>query len=904
MNWKFTNQSPLHIILSAIIFFLLVNVCSAQWIVQPSGTNVNFYDLFYTDLNTGFVVGAGGKIYKTTNDGLNWVNIPIVQTSSLWAINFPNNLTGYATGEGGTIIKTTNSGQNWVAQTPSIVENFWGIFFSNVSTGYISGGAGTIMRTTNGGTNWFTLTSGTTVSLNDITFANPDTGICIGHLGTILKTSNSGINWIPVSSGVTSHLFGVWFKNSSISFAVGDNGVILKTTNSGQNWVIKTSGTTSRLYDIYLINALTGIAVGSGNTIRRTTNGGENWLSQQVSIPNQELFGISLQTADTAVISASNGYILHTTNGGFTPPAIPNLTAPPNGAINVSITPLLDWDSASLAANYNIQIANDSSFTNIVIDSNGVVLTHLQVPPGTLFNNFLYYWRVRGFNLGGYGQWSQTWHFTTIVAIPNAPVLLLPPDNSANVPLNPSFDWDSTSPVSYYRLQLSGDSVFNTIDVDITGITSSQLALTTDTLLNNSRYYWRVNATNFAGTGNWSNFFRFTTEISIPAPPQLFLPPDGAVNVSLTPLLLWREDISATGYEVQIAKNSNFSILTIDTIGLANNFYTVPNDTLQNFTLYYWRVRTTNSLGTGNWSVVWHFTTILSIPAAPVLLSPLNNSTNVPLIPLLDWDDNAYSTYRVQLSADSTFATTLINIGPLSASQYQIQGGTLNNNTTYYWRVNATNTSGTGPWSAVWHFTTIVSAPVAPPILLSPPNGSTGISGTPFLNWNDVFGATYYRIQISTDSLFAATNFDSTLNFSQINIPQGILVSNATYYWRVRAGNIGGISPWSNIWHFTTGVIGLNIISWAVPKEFKLYHNFPNPFNPITKMKFDIPKSTYAKLVIYDLLGREVALLFDTYVLPGTYEVQWNASSHASGIYLYRLVTDDRSDIKKMVLVK
>jgi hypothetical protein len=302
--------------------------------------------------------------------------------------------------------------------------------------------------------------------------------------------------------------------------------------------------------------------------------------------------------------------------------------------------------------------------------------------------------------------------------------------------------------------------------------------------------------------------------------------------------------------------------------------------------------------------VVWHFTTILSIPAAPVLLSPLNNSTNVPLIPLLDWDDNAYSTYRVQLSADSTFATTLINIGPLSASQYQIQGGTLNNNTTYYWRVNATNTSGTGPWSAVWHFTTIVSAPVAPPILLSPPNGSTGISGTPFLNWNDVFGATYYRIQISTDSLFAATNFDSTLNFSQINIPQGILVSNATYYWRVRAGNIGGISPWSNIWHFTTGVIGLNIISWAVPKEFKLYHNFPNPFNPITKMKFDIPKSTYAKLVIYDLLGREVALLFDTYVLPGTYEVQWNASSHASGIYLYRLVTDDRSDIKKMVLVK
>ncbi len=901
---KFIYQIRMHIILSAAIFFLLVNICNAQWIVQPSGATSNFYDLFYPGFNTGFVVGAGGKIYKTTNDGLNWVNIPIVQTSSLWAVYFLNNFRGYVTGEGGTIIKTTNGGQNWTVQTPSIVQNFWGMCFSNINTGYISGGGGTIIKTTNGGTNWFTLTSSTTVSLNDIVFANSDTGICIGHLGTILKTSNGGINWLSASSGVTSNLYGACLINANTGFAVGDNGRILKTTNGGENWIAKTSGSSTRFYDIYFVNTLTGITVGLGSVIRRTNDGGETWISQQVSISNLELFGISLQNADTGVIAAGNGYIFHTTNGGYTPPAIPNLTAPPNGAINVSITPLLDWDSASLAASYNIQIANDSSFTNIVIDSNGVIPTQLSVPSGTLFNNFLYYWRVRGINLAGYGQWSQTWHFTTIVAIPNPPVLLLPPNNSANVSLNPSFDWDSTSPALYYRLQLSGDSVFNNIDVDITAITASQLTLTSDTLLNNSRYFWRVNATNFAGTGNWSNFFRFTTEISIPVPPQLLLPINGAVNVSLTPLLMWREDISATGYEVQIAKDSNFTILTIDTNGLANNSYTVPNDTLQNFTLYYWRVRTTNFLGTGNWSVVWHFTTILSIPAAPVLLSPLNNSTNVSLIPLLDWDDNAYSTYRVQLSADSTFAATLINIGPLSASQYQIQGGTLNNNSTYYWRVNATNTAGTGPWSAVWHFTTIVSAPVAPPILLAPPNGSTGISGTPFLNWNDVFGATYYRIQISTDSLFAAANFDSTLNFSQINIPQGILVSNTTYYWRVRAGNVGGISPWSDTWRFTTGVIGLNIISRAVPKEFKLYNNFPNPFNPITKIRFDIPKSTHANLVIYDLLGREVALLFDSYVLPGTYEVLWDASSHASGIYLFRLIAAERTDIKKMVLLK
>src|SRR5438876_11175498 len=108
----------------------------------------------------------------------------------------------------------------------------------------------------------------------------------------------------------------------------------------------------------------------------------------------------------------------------------------------------------------------------------------------------------------------------------------------------------------------------------------------------------------------------------------------------------------------------------------------------------------------------------------------------------------------IQFSEASLFNTILINATPLNISQYTTSGGVLQNNTVYYWRVNATNSSGTGPFSVVWHFRTVISAPIAAPDLLSPPNGSTVTNFSPILDWNDVSGSTGYKVQLSIDSLF------------------------------------------------------------------------------------------------------------------------------------------------------
>ncbi|MGH2574680.1 MAG: YCF48-related protein [Ignavibacteria bacterium] len=107
------------------------------------------------------------------------------------------------------------------------------------------------------------------------------------------------------------------------------------------------------------------------------------------------------------------------------------------------------------------------------------------------------------------------------------------------------------------------------------------------------------------------------------------------------------------------------------------------------------------------------------------------------------------------------------------------------------------------------------------------------------------------------------------------------------------------------------GITYINRISSGVPDKFYLYQNYPNPFNPITKIKFDLPASPFSlgegmgvRLVIYDVLGREVVTLIDEQLRPGTYEVDFDGSNYPSGVYFYTLSAGDYSETKKMILLK
>ncbi|MBK6504966.1 MAG: T9SS type A sorting domain-containing protein [Ignavibacteria bacterium] len=98
--------------------------------------------------------------------------------------------------------------------------------------------------------------------------------------------------------------------------------------------------------------------------------------------------------------------------------------------------------------------------------------------------------------------------------------------------------------------------------------------------------------------------------------------------------------------------------------------------------------------------------------------------------------------------------------------------------------------------------------------------------------------------------------------------------------------------------------IGINQLSSLVPEKYNLFQNYPNPFNPSTNIKFDIVKLGAVKIVIYDALGRESEVLVNEVLSPGSYNADFNAANLPSGIYYYKIITADFSDVKKMLLIK
>jgi photosystem II stability/assembly factor-like uncharacterized protein len=116
--------------------------------------------------------------------------------------------------------------------------------------------------------------------------------------------------------------------------------------------------------------------------------------------------------------------------------------------------------------------------------------------------------------------------------------------------------------------------------------------------------------------------------------------------------------------------------------------------------------------------------------------------------------------------------------------------------------------------------------------------------------------------------------------------------------WAV--GSYGGIIKTS-----TGGNILVRNISNETPNNFSLSQNYPNPFNPSTNIKYQITNNKLVTLKIYDILGKEVAMLVNEKQSPGVYEVTWDASQFPSGVYVYQLSIDNvQYSIKKMALIK
>jgi hypothetical protein len=90
----------------------------------------------------------------------------------------------------------------------------------------------------------------------------------------------------------------------------------------------------------------------------------------------------------------------------------------------------------------------------------------------------------------------------------------------------------------------------------------------------------------------------------------------------------------------------------------------------------------------------------------------------------------------------------------------------------------------------------------------------------------------------------------------------------------------------------------------VLPRSSELYANYPNPFNPETRISYQLAVSSMVTLNVYDPLGREVAMLVNEERPAGTYSVQWNASGFSSGTYFYRMISGNFVETRKMILLR
>lgn len=472
----------------------------------------------------------------------------------------------------------------------------------------------------------------------------------------------------------------------------------------------------------------------------------------------------------------------------FDIPQKTRLATPRDSSNGVSRTPKLSWNKTKGAKTYQVQVSNTSDFTTTVIEKKLLTDTTYTMT-STLATGTCYFWRVRAINAAGNGEWSSPWHFITIEALPPAPLLLTPVESATSVALTPEFSWEVTERAVSYTLQISESSTFSPVTVNKTGILSTTYSGTE--LENGITYYWRVRAENSGGSGPWSESRVFTTQYLPAAKVVLSNPADAAKNVAVSTMLSWNAAENAFSYQLQVSIEPEFTTTIIDEDEIA--VHTWAASSLENNTVYYWRVRGINPDGAGPWSTVRSFTTIASIPGAPSLIAPANEATSVPVTPKLVWSklSDAVS-YNLQLSKSEEFEGFVVNQTEIADTQLAVSA--LLNKTVYYWRVAAVNESGTGPWSSPATFTTVIAAPgtVSP---LIPIDGAERVRTSPKFVWAELNGAISYGLEIATDTAFKKVVRDSA-GITDTTLTVKGLKNDTRYYWRINARNAGGNGPW------------------------------------------------------------------------------------------------------------
>ena len=487
----------------------------------------------------------------------------------------------------------------------------------------------------------------------------------------------------------------------------------------------------------------------------------------------------------------------------LTPPPVPVLLSPAAGENLNTRTPLLRWENVwdiSGPLSYNLRVEyGPVTVHDVTLSENA-----WQVPP--LSVDGIYSWRVRARDgAGNWSSFSPSRTFQLDTAPPPAPSPLSP-ENGENL-REVEFRWTSVAENSLpvrYRVKLSDDPSFSHENAVSGWVEGENWRM--DLPLPDGVWYWRVQARDNAGNeGENSEIRWFRLDNLPPQGVDLLWPDNGATLENSQPTLSWAEGTDNSlplSYRVLVSVGEVENYL--DSGWISENSWQVPFPLPDND--YQWRVRARDNASNVYETPVRWFRVENAPPPAPVPLSPENGKVVGIPSPLLVWrtspDISQPVLHRVWVSRDENFESVVADSGWLDNDRWEVSPP-LEDNLTYYWRVQARDNSGKESENSVtFRFFTDLHAP--PEVeLLSPENGAELETFTLLFKWGSVEDNTRVLYELAVDNESGMTEpFLHAENTPENSRIVGF-ASPGTYYWRVRAVDEAGHENSSPVWSFT-----------------------------------------------------------------------------------------------------
>ncbi|MCF6268907.1 MAG: YCF48-related protein [Melioribacteraceae bacterium] len=729
-----------------------------------------------------------------------------------------------------------------------------------------------------GASRWKKVTSATYNPLSDIFFINENLGWIAGQSGTILRTTDGGYTWEePIDTlPVIASMYSIFFVDENIGYAGGANDLILKSIDGGATWIeVMFESVGGKIYSLYFTDANTGWVLSgtsTGGEISHTTDGGTTWTIQATEVATN-LKAMSFYSAERGVCvgGRSGNFAIYYTTDGLAWTKAPTPTGIPYGytrtdlnavvMINETVAFATGWGASSSGLQPTYTLRSTDGGANWTyetqVEDNRLYVNLYSIA----FNDELY-----GIAVGG-SSYKGGVAYKTIDGGLNW--------NEINFPMG--FQAKSISLIND-KICIVGSNGGIAISEDageswklITEIPSSTL-YEIDKIGDNTIIAAGFNGLFLKSIDNGESWE--STYIS-----------DKNVSPTVEDLFFLNENI---GYAAQ--KNRTVSKTSDGGETWTQIMKDTMATTINNYGVLFINEDVGFVVGKGNPDVSAFYKTTdgginwSSLIADPNLINELNS--------LHFFDENngvvAGDESALAYTTDGGISWTKItpsNMPPGEHDFYEIEF--LNNS---FGLAAGEKLILSNDGGKTWEYIEVAGLSKKIESIAIVDELTWYLTGSKFLFVTYDGGYTWEDI-IDLDIVTATTNY-------------GIMVDNNGYIWVASGG--------SEIYR-AVPTVDVKLVDDNLVSKFSLEANYPNPFNPSTIIKYSIPVETRrpatagpqnVTLKVYNLLGQVVATLVNEIQKPGAYEVVFNASKLASGIYIYTLTSAGLLQSRKMLLIK